>query len=165
MVIPNECFIEGLDSFKNTEKIVRLKQKSPDVLKDLKKFDIDIPNYDYIDMKLLVTYYHRIHMPVTGTIKRMVPIEGKDDFFGKNSLWILEIETKKSPVYLVLVGESTIQDFDYLVEKDTPLNVFDTIGYFNWGSQTLIFYNPKDYDDIQIKEKTTKFVGDCIFKK
>jgi hypothetical protein len=164
MIIPNECFIEGLDSFKNTEKIVRLKQKSPDVLKDLKKFDINIATYNYIDMKLLVTYYHRIHMPVAGTIKRMIPIERTDDFFGKNSLWILEIETKKSTVYLLLVGESTIQDFDFLVEKGDSLNIFDTIGYFNWGSQTLIFYDPESYKDIEVKEKTKVFAGDCIFK-
>jgi hypothetical protein len=93
----------------------------------------------------------------------MIPIEGKEDFFGENSLWILEIKTEKSPVYLLLVGESTIQDFDFLVEKGDKLNIFDMIGYFNWGSQTLIFYDPKDYGDIQIKEKSNYFVGQCIF--
>jgi len=164
MIIPNESWIEALGNFKDTKKIIRLKKESPDVLKELKNFDINIPTYNYIDMKLLVTYYHRIHMPVTGTIKRMIPIEGKDDFFGNNSLWILEIETEKTPVYLLLVGESTIQDFDFLAEKGDSLNIFDIIGYFNWGSQTLIFYNPKDYEDIQIKEKSKVFVGNCIFR-
>ena len=164
MIIPNESWIEGLGNFKDTKKIVRLKKDSPEVLSELKKVGINIPTYNYIDMKLLVTYYRRIHMPVTGIIKDMIPIEGVDDFFGNNSLWILEIETKKSPVYLLLVGESTIQDFDFLVEKKDKLNIFDTIGYFNWGSQTLIFYNPNDYNDLQIEEKTKVFVGDCIFK-
>ena len=116
-------------------------------------------------MKLLVSYYHRIHSPVNGIIKKLTPIEGKEDFFGKNSLWIVEIETEKSSVYFLLVGESDIQDFDFLVEKGDKVDIFDEIGFFNWGSQTVILYNPKDFEDILIKEKTTYFVGDGIFKK
>lgn len=164
MVIPCESWIEGMGDFKNSKKIVRLKKDSSSILKELQKFDINIPTYNYIDMKLLVTYYHRVHMPVNGKIKKMIPVEGKDDFFGNNSLWILEIETKKSPIYLFLVGESTIQDFCMTVQKNEPLNIFDEIGFFNWGSQTLIFYNPDSYQDICIEEKNTYFAGDCIFK-
>lgn len=164
MIIPNESFIEGIGDFKETKKIVRLKKGGPAIIKELKKFDIDVSNYHYIDMKLFVTFYHRVHMPVKGKITKMIPIEGEDDFFGDNSLWILEIETKKSPVYLMVVGESTIQDYKSLKDKGDFVNIFDTIGYFTWGSQTILLYKDSEYTDIQIKENTTYFPGDCIFK-
>jgi hypothetical protein len=95
MIIPNECYVEAIGSFKDTEKILRLKKKSKDVLGELKKVDINVPNYHYIDMKLLCSYYHRVHAPVSGKITTMIPIEGHDDFFGSNSLWIVGFETKK----------------------------------------------------------------------
>lgn len=164
MIVPNESWIEAIGDIKDTKKIVRLKKESPDFLKEMKKLEIEVSEYHYIDTKLLISYYHRVHMPVKGTIKRMIPIEQKDEFFGKNSLWILEIETEKSPVYVLLVGESAIQDFNFLVEKNDSLDIFDTIGYYTWGSQTIILYNPSDFDEIQVKENTTVFAGDCVFK-
>jgi hypothetical protein len=49
----------------------------------------------------------------------VIPIEGDDDFFGKNTLWIVGFESDefKHPVYIMLVGESDIQDFDFLKER------------------------------------------------
>ena len=63
------------------------------------------------------------------------------------------------------MGESTIQDFDFLVEKGDMVDIFTDLGFFNWGSQVIELYDARDFnDDIQIKENTQYFVGDCIFK-
>lgn len=170
MIIPNECYIESIGEFdkegRPENQILRLKKSSGRyATEDLKKLDIDVEGYNYINMKLLVTFYHRIHCPVNGKITQMIPIEDKDDFFGKNTLWIVKFETEKKPVYLMLVGESTIQDFDFLKEKGDNVNLYDMLGYFNWGSQTVILYNPKDFNTLNIESKKKYFVGDCIFKK
>lgn len=170
LILSNECYVESIDKMSNTKNILRLKKKTPNtVLKDLKDLDIDATEYMYIDMKLLCSYYHRIHSPMNCKIIRIIPVEGDDDFFGKNSLSILELDiNKKHPLYLLLVGESTIQDFDFLVEAGDQLDIFQTIGYFNWGSQTVILYHPDDFKgkEIQIKgDFEYHFVGDCVFKK
>jgi len=165
IIIPNCCYVEAFGKFKDKDPILRLKKDFTEVEKDLKDFDINIPHYSFIDMKLLVSYYHRIHSPVNGKLVNMYPVEGNEDFFGKNSLWILEFETKKSPVYFLLVGESTIQDFDFLVEKKDVINIFDELGFFNWGSQTVILYNDKDFGDILLQPKKQYFAGDNIFSK
>jgi len=170
MIIPNECYIESIGEFdkegRPDQKILRLKKTSGRyATEDLHKLDINVNGYMYINMKLLVSFYHRIHCPVSGKIGKMIPIEGQDDFFGKNTLWIVEFITKKSPVYLMLVGESTIQDFDFLKEKGDIVNIFDYLGYFNWGSQTVILYNPNDFNELNVEAKNKYFVGDCIFKK
>ena len=170
MIIPNECYIESIGEFdkegRPEQQILRLKKTSGRyATEDLHKLDINVDGYMYINMKLLVTFYHRIHCPVSGKIGKMIPIEGQDDFFGKNTLWIVEFITQKSPVYLMLVGESTIQDFDFLKEKGDVVNIFDSLGYFNWGSQTVILYNPNDFNELNVEAKKKYFVGDCIFKK
>jgi phosphatidylserine decarboxylase len=167
VVISNECYVESIAKMSDTKKVLRLKKKTTtDILKDLKDIGVDASKYNYIDMKLLCSYYHRIHSPVTGKIVQMIPVEGNDDFFGPNSLWVLEYDiNKKHPLYLLLVGESTIQDFDFLVEKNDDVEIFQNIGFFNWGSQTIILYHPDDFNDIQIEENYKYFVGDGIFKK
>ena len=83
----------------------------------------------------------------------MIPIEGDMNFFGKNSLWFLEIETNKKPVYFMLVGESSIQDFNFLVKKNDDIMISDDLGYFNWGSQTVMLFDEKSYDNpIEIEQ-------------
>jgi hypothetical protein len=176
MIIPNECHIESIGEFDKEgtpdNQILRLKKESGKLATtDLKHLDIDVTGYNYINMKLLVTFYHRIHCAVSGKIVQMIPIEGTDDFFGKNSLWIVEYQSDKFkyPVYHMLVGESSIQDFDFLKEKGEEVEIYDTLGFFNWGSQTVLLYHPHDFEEIKIqidddKERHHHFVGECIFK-
>ena len=168
LIMPNESYIESLGELTDTKKIIRLKKSSTAVQKDFESFGVDVKNYNYINMKLMLTYYHRIHSPCDGIIKNITPIDRKENFFGDNTLWIIEIETKsKGVVYLLLVGESDIQNFNFYIEVGDKLKMFDDIGYFNWGSQTLILYDKRKFniEDIQIKEKNTYFVGGSIFKK
>jgi hypothetical protein len=168
-VFPCECFLEATGTMKDTKKILRLKKNHKNsVVSDLKKIGIEIDHYSYIDMKLFLTFYHRIHSPISGTITDILAIEGNDELFGKNSIWIIKFETSKSPIYMMLIGESAIQDFNFLIEKGTKIGVFDPIGYFNWseystrpGSQTVILYDPKDFN-IKAKEDKNYFVGDSL---
>ena len=175
LIVPNECHIESIGEFDKEgtpdNKILRLKKESGRyATDDLKHLDIDVKGYIYINMKLLVTFYHRIHCAVSGKIKQMIPIEGTDDFFGSNSLWIVEYESPqfKHPVYHMLVGESTIQDFDFLKEKEDEVEIYDTLGFFNWGSQTVLLIHSSDFDKLKIenidtpKERHHHFVGDCL---
>jgi hypothetical protein len=48
MIIPNESFIEGIGSFKETKKIVRLKKGGPAVVKELKKFSFPFPLFYFL---------------------------------------------------------------------------------------------------------------------
>jgi phosphatidylserine decarboxylase len=165
MIIPNECNIRTISNITETDKLFQLKKKfDKTVLENMYNMGIsNIDNYNFIDMNLWVSYYHRIHAAVSGVITELIPIEQDDNIFGDNSLWVMKIETEKSPVYHMLVGESLIQDFNFFVEKGDKIKIFDEIGHFAWGSQTVLLYNPEDYKDIKIKENTKYFVGDCIF--
>jgi phosphatidylserine decarboxylase len=164
LVIPNECYIEALGTMGDTKEILRLKKPHKNrVSEDLKKLGIDVKGYSFIDMKLFLTFYHGIHSPVNGFISNMFPVEQKDDMFGNNSLWIVTIDTTKSSVYLLLVGESAIQDFDFIKEKKTDIQLFEKLGFFNWGSQVIVLYDPKNYKELKIKENENYFVGESIY--
>lgn len=162
IIIPNECNIESIGTIKDTSSILRLKKDAKTVAEDLKNLGVD-ENYTFINMKLLVSYYHNIHSPISGKLKRAIPVSKKLGLFGKNTLWFLEFETDKSPVYLLLVGESAIQDFNFLVKKGDQIEIADKLGYFVWGSQTILLFNKDDYDgDILIQKRNHYFLGQKI---
>jgi len=166
LIIPCECDIESIGSVKDTSKIIRLKKNSENVVNTLKKLGFNnIDDYGFINMKLLLTYYHRIHSPINGIVKQIIPIEREDNFFGENSLWIVDIENNQfGNVYMLLVGESYIQDFDFKIKEGDYINKFDELGNFNWGSQTVMLYDTTKFNNnILVKEKTHYFVGDFIF--
>lgn len=162
IIIPNECNIESIGQVKDTSSIIRLKKTATEVAQDLKNLGVD-ENYWFINMKLLVSYYHNIHSPIRGKLKRAIPVDRKLGLFGKNSLWFLEFETEKKPVYMLLVGESAIQDFNFLVKKNDYIDIADKLGYFVWGSQTILLFNKEDYEgDIKIARKNHYFLGQPI---
>lgn len=162
LIIPNECNIESIGQVKDTSSIIRLKKTATEVAQDLKNLGVP-EDYWFVNMKLLISYYHNIHCPVNGTLKRMIPVDKKLGLFGKNSLWFLEFETEKSPVYLLLVGESAIQDFNFLVKKRDKIEIADKLGYFVWGSQTILLFNKEDYEgDIKISKRNHYFLGQHI---
>lgn len=162
IIIPNECTVESIGELKDTSSIIRLKKNSKETLQDLKDLGVN-ENYSFINMKLFVSYYHHVHSPVAGKIVRMIPIEGKNNIFGKNTLWFLEFQTDKNPVYMLIVGESAIQDFNFLAKKNMFIDIADELGYFAWGSQTIILFDKNDYPgDYQIKKKNHYFLGQQI---
>ena len=162
LIIPNECNIESIGQVKNTSSIIRLKKTATEVAHDLKNLGVD-ENYWFINMKLLISYYHNIHSPVSGKLKRVIPVDKKLSLFGKNSLWFLEFETEKKPVYFLLIGESAIQDFNFYVKKGDQIEIADKLGYFVWGSQTILLFDKEDYPgDILISKKNHYFLGQPI---
>lgn len=163
MIIPNECYIESIGTLLDTHKILSLKKPATDVIDAMGKLKLDINGYSYINQKLLLTFYHRIHSPVNGTIQQIIPVSKDEKIFGDNALWIVDINTAYGPVYFMLVGESEIQDFTFKVKTGDFISKFTEIGNFNWGSQTIIFYNADKFGDINIKEGSHYFVGDKIY--
>jgi phosphatidylserine decarboxylase len=162
VIVPNECNIESIGSVGDTSSIIRLKKTAKDVASDLKELGVP-ENYTFVNMKLLVSYYHNIHAPVSGKIVRMIPVPRELNFFGKNALWILEFETKKDPVFLLLVGESAIQDFNFTVKEGQKVKMADKLGNFMWGSQTVLLFNKDSYpSEIQINKKNNYFLGQTI---
>ena len=162
MIIPNECNIESIGTLKDTSSIIRLKKDSKTVREDFEKLGVD-SNYTFINMKLLISYYHNIHSPITGILKKVVPIDKKLGLFGKNTLWFLEFETEKKPVYFLLIGESAIQDFNFYVKKGDKIEIADKLGYFVWGSQTILLFDKDSYEEeIKIQKKNHYFLGQPI---
>lgn len=162
IIIPCECNIESIGQINDTSSIIRLKKESRSTARDLKNLGVD-ENYFFINTKLFISYYHHVHSPISGKLIRMTPIEGEDNFFGKNPLWFLEFETAKKPVFLILVGESAVQDFNFLVKKNDYIEIADNLGYFAWGSQVLLLFDKNSYKgNILIKSRLHYFLGQPI---
>ena len=165
MSLPCECNIESIGKINDVSSIIRLKKKTETVIKDLKNIGVkNVDNLSFINMKLLKVYYHRIHSPVSGKIKNIIEVSPDDNFFGENNLWIVEISTVEfGNVYIILVGELSIQDFTFKVEKGDNIKMFDEIGNFNWASQVIILYDKSKFNDIKIKSDKKYFIGEPIF--
>lgn len=164
MAIPNECYIESLGEMKEVNKIISLKKPCEDVKNSMSKIGIYIENYSFINQKLLLTFYHRIHSPINGIIERIIPYPKEEKIFGENTLWILDINTlSKGHIYFMLIGESEIQDFHFKIKEGQEIKTFDEIGNFNWGSQTVLFYDHNKFDyKTKIQSGKHFFAGDKI---
>lgn len=166
MSLPCECNIESIGDLNDLSKVVRLKKHTDSVIQDLENIGVkNTSNLSYINMKLLKVYYHRVHSPVPGKIKNIKVVSPEDNFFGENNLWIVEIKTKNlGEVFLILVGELSIQDFNFRVKVGDDLEMFEEIGNFNWASQVIILYNRNKFDKkINIKEDKKYFIGEKIY--
>lgn len=163
---PCECTIESIGDFSDTSSILRLKKDTDDVVSDLKDYGVrDIENLQFINMKLWKCFYHRVHSPISGEILDLQSIESGENFFGNNTLWIVTINSEKNGlVYLLLVGELSIQDFNFKIKKGDKINMFDEIGNFDWGSQIVLIFNPSKFKrELNIISGEKYFVGDEIY--
>lgn len=166
MSLPCECVIESKGNLNALSSIVRLKKPTKDVISDLKKLKVEnVENLSFINMKLLKIFYHRIHSPISGKISKIIEVSPKDNFFGENNLWILEIKNKTyGNVYLILVGELSIQDFTFKVDVGDQVKMFEEIGNFNWASQVLILFDKDKFDkEVKLKKNGKYFMGDPVF--
>lgn len=185
---PCECIIESLGEFntdtnfngyklftsilgeKEKSKVLELKLKKhvSDITHDLKKVGIpNIENLSFINMKLLKSFYHRIHSPINGIIKSIIEISPENELFGDNVLWVVEILTADyGEIYLLLVGELSIQDFEFNIKVGDKINMFDEIGSFNWGSQIVLIYDSNKFKFKSfISQSKQYFIGDTIFER
>jgi hypothetical protein len=166
MVMPCEANIESIRDFTDTSSILRLKKPAQDVVKDLIAVGItDISTMEFISLKLLKCFYHRVHCPIDGIIQNITFIGKEEPLFGNNSLWVVEFNSEFGRIYMLLVGELSIQDFTFKLKIGDKVRKFDELGNFNWGSQIVLIY---EYDsfrgDVLIQEKEKYFVGDGIFE-
>jgi phosphatidylserine decarboxylase len=163
LAFPCECDVESFGSSRNTKGIVRLKESKRDAIEDFRNHGIqDVHHLNYIDMKLMKCFYHRIHSPINGVISK-IDFYGKDDpFFGDNTLWIVKIDSNFGAVYLVLVGELSIQDFEFNYSVGDSIKQYDEIGHFEWGSQVILFYDPKKFQEPNIQKGNRYFIGDKL---
>ena len=165
MSLPSECNIESIGKISDTSSIIRLKKSAENVIEDLKNIGVkNVDNLSFINMKLLKVYYHRVHSPISGKIKDIIEVSPDDNFFGENNLWIVEISTKESgSVYMMLVGELSIQDFNFAIKKGDNVDMFQEVGNFNWASQVILLYDDKKFDSIKINSGKKYFIGDPIY--
>lgn len=113
--------------------------------------------------------YHRIHMPVTGTLKEMIYVPGKlfsvngltashvPNLFARNERVVCLFDTELGPMAMVLVGAmfvaSMCTTWSGVVTPTRPrkvtqtryqepvvLNRGDEMGYFNFGSTVILLF-------------------------
>lgn len=165
MTMPAEANIEAIGDFTDTSSILRLKKPTNDVVKDLMAAGIsNVQTMEFISFKLLKCYYHRVHCPVDGTIQDITFVGRQEPLFGDNSLWVVNFNSPQGSVYMLVVGELSIQDFDFKFKVGDKVKKFDELGNFNWGSQLVVIYEKDSFKgDILLEEKQKYFVGDGIF--
>jgi len=157
-----ECWIEGCGPIDNLYSD-RLKKSVEDCKKDMENMGCNLEGYSYINCRLLLSYYHCIHSPCSGVVKKILPCPQESNFFGDNNLWLIEIETDTDPVYMLIVGELNVQDFDFNIKEGQDINILDPIGHFGWGSQILYFLKVPSGSQLALTENVAHyFVGDDI---
>lgn len=160
LIVPNECNIESVGVVGDPSSILRLKKPALNVVADLNALGVP-EHYTFVNMKLLISYYHCVHAPVDGEIVRLVPVPVELNAFGRSSVWCVEFKTEFGPVFLLLVGEYAIQDFEFSVKEGQHVDIADMIGNFTWGSQTVLMFDWKRVD-VLVAAKTYCFVGKPI---
>lgn len=126
----------------------------------------------YFTYYLCPTDYHRVHSPVEGRVRRVLYVPGKlwpvnewsvdniDRLFAVNERLVVEIETEKGPVVLVMVGATNVGkmtlSFDERwvtngpegspKQKDYAASVAlkkgQELGIFHMGSTVIMLYPP-----------------------
>jgi phosphatidylserine decarboxylase len=157
VVIPNECVIESVGMVGDTSSILRLKKPAPEALKDLMKLGVP-PTHSFVNMKLLTSHYHHVHAPVSGYVRRLLPIHSDYPLFGRSTLNFCEIESSIGQVFMLMVGEAVVQDFRYAVRSGSKVEQLDPLGCFNWGSQTVLIF-PSGNESIKVRPRRYAFVG------
>jgi phosphatidylserine decarboxylase len=164
--IPCESTIESIGDFSDTSSILRLKKDTEDVISDLESYGVrDIKNLHFINMKLWKCFYHRVHSPLSGKVIDLQSIESGENFFGNNTLWVVTIKSEMNGlVYLLLVGELSIQDFNFKIKKGDEIEMYQELGNFDWGSQVVLIFDPSKFkEELNIIQGQKYFIGDKIF--
>lgn len=160
-----ECWIEAFGPVEHLYSD-RLKKEALDCKADMESMGCKLDGYSYLNCRLLLSYYHWIHSPCNGVLKRILPCPKEYNFFGENNLWLLEFETKTDPVYMLLVGELNVQDFHFHCKEGQEMKSIDKIGHFGWGSQIFVFFKVPEGSELNVEKNVEHyFVGDPFVKK
>jgi len=83
--------------------------------------------------------------------------------FGKNFGMILEILVNKTiKIYQLIIGELSVQNFDFILKEGDEIEKVDPEGYFLLGSQTILLIPESLQNVSKIVVNKTYFVGDPI---
>lgn len=123
---------------------------------------------DFATIYLSPKDYHRIHMPITGTLRKMVYVPGKlfsvnpvtaqkvPNLFARNERVVAIFDTEIGPIAMVLVGamivasvETTwaglvapmrkhVVQFDYHLDKEITIEKGQEMGRFKLGSTVVL---------------------------
>lgn len=138
--------------------------------------------------------YHRIHMPVKGTLTKMTYIPGRlfsvaentvnhiPGLFARNERCVCQFETSEGPMVMVLVGAINVSAIEtiwhglvnpadnkmFSIEYATDKIVLDRgeeMGRFNLGSTVIVITGPEMTWDTAIKPGNTIKLGQALCAK
>ena len=134
---------------------------------------------DFATIYLSPKDYHRIHMPITGTLRKMVYVPGKlfsvnpvtaqkvPNLFARNERVVAIFDTEFGPIAMVLVGamivasiETTwaglvapmrqhVVKFDYKQESEITIEKGAEMGRFKLGSTVVLCVPPGKIDFVE----------------
>ena len=113
--------------------------------------------------------YHRVHMPLTGTLKKMIYVPGKlfsvspltaqniPNLFARNERVIAHFDTEQGPMAVVMVGAMIVGSISTVwagqitpprrgrvnsIDYDAPITLKkgDELGYFSLGSTVVMLF-------------------------
>ena len=120
--------------------------------------------------------YHRIHMPLTGTLKEVIHVPGRlfsvnpvttrkvPGLFARNERVACLFETEHGPMGMVLVGAINVASIETVWQgvitppagkriqswdyrdKDVTLNAGEEMGRFNMGSTVILLFGPQQVE-------------------
>lgn len=124
--------------------------------------------------------YHRVHMPVTGTLREMVYVPGKlfsvntvtaenvPELFARNERVVCLFDTEYGPMAVILVGAMIVASIDTVwagtvtpMRKEVRVTQYgesielqkgDELGRFKLGSTAIVLFGP---DSVQWAEELT----------
>lgn len=115
--------------------------------------------------------YHRVHMPITGSLNKMIYIPGglqsvkpaivrtQENLFARNERIINFFDTEEGPMALIMVGATIVggmatawqgeiqrdaQQHTYHYRRKPEYMKGDEIGYFKLGSTVIILFSNRD---------------------
>jgi phosphatidylserine decarboxylase len=129
----------------------------------------------FITVYLSPRDYHRVHSPISGTVKRVTYIPGQlfpvnpvgvrfvDDLFAVNERLVVHMETEElGAVAVIMVGATCVgrmtlafhgvstngrwrQRSDHFLERDVRLKHGDELGRFNLGSTVILVFQDSGF--------------------
>ncbi|MDA8561577.1 archaetidylserine decarboxylase [Gammaproteobacteria bacterium] len=176
----------------NKTNIFQAKNQSYD-LKKLLANNTNLEKYFY-DGKFATLYlapkdYHRVHMPITGTLEETIYVPGDlfsvnkqtaenvSELFARNERLICIFKTDLGKVAIILVGAMLVSGIKTSWNLDLPtknishkkyednikINKGEELGYFHMGSTVILLFpkNTNEWLDILKENKIIK-MGSCI---
>jgi len=133
-------------------------------------------NASVANFRLAPQDYHRFHSCISGTVKKIVKIDGttfttepkalKSDInvLGENERVLILIENELQKCLYIPIGAEAVGKVNLSIEEGNFVNQGDCIGYFDYGgSDILVFFEPRILWDQDIQIQSKKGI-ECLIK-